>query len=621
MAGSLPLKYIPATFTGVVDKTDVRYPYELYSRDLFSRDWSKLAGPFDSMQSAERAASNIFANTHDYDREGLALVRYLGGDNEQYIRMLVPDRARGMADWADDKGYSAENPGPRFKFKGLPRTDGRFDPAVVDTRAGKMKVLYPSAATEKDAIRSAKALSHYGWHGMMGDERPATENPGNPAGDFEDSKATGYVGTILKTIERDGHFYDVMREHHGLSITIRRHDDGDLTAVVKDMNQNQRGPEVVLTQDQIQDVYHYALHHGTMEGWRPDSHGVRNPSGPVNRKMASPLALAKDYKARGLSRSRAWSEFVKDRSLSPGMDAKDFYRYYDMADAELLRGEEIEAERAPYIDPEFADYGKRVSVIQRIGRHTEEREGTIYRTLTGGSGETVYEVDFGDGPHRLPGSAEVKFLNPANSYGIPTAEFRAMSARDAGRHLVGRHKSGTGEFRPGARNPVRNPEPAAAALYETFHGSPSTETLEITQDIHYHGHLTVLGDLVELKVNTFTGKQATISFSADDPEGSTKLCSNESGTQLYIEGGDQSLDLTGLGFNKAQSSKDHVAVGVLFELTYRAKKQFQKFKLTDYYHGLGEETGYEPILNFDTMNQSMTVSGGEYQVKAEGIVN
>jgi len=166
-----------------------------------------------------------------------------------------------------------------------------------------------------------------------------------------------------------------------------------------------------------------------------------------------------------------------------------------------------------------------------------------------------------------------------------------------------------------------NPESDAAALYETFHGAPSTETLELTQDIHYHSHLTVLGDLVELKVNTFTGKQATISFSADDPEGSTKLCSNEAGTQLYIEGGDQSLDLPALGFNRAQANRDSVAVGVLFELTYRAKKEFQKFKLTDYYHGLGEETGYEPILNYDTMNMALSVSGGEYKVKAEGIVN
>jgi hypothetical protein len=166
-----------------------------------------------------------------------------------------------------------------------------------------------------------------------------------------------------------------------------------------------------------------------------------------------------------------------------------------------------------------------------------------------------------------------------------------------------------------------NPESDAAALYETFHGSPSTETLELTQDLHYHSHLTVLGDLVELKVKTFSGKQATISFSADDPEGSTKLCSNEAGTQLYIEGGDQSLDLAGLGFNQAQANRDSVAVGVLYELTYQTKKHFNKFKLTDYYHGLGEETGYEPILNYDTMNQLLTVSGGEYEIKPEGIVN
>jgi hypothetical protein len=266
---------------------------------------------------------------------------------------------------------------------------------------------------------------------------------------------------------------------------------------------------------------------------------------------------------------------------------------------------------------------------RRVYRSDEFRQGLTHAIRNRKLGGVEY---LGRAVNPYPGSGcpHTHFTELSRDLGAPLAAWIERRKHGAGwprqceENLLDFHGPAYAEAKEREARAMErrgNPESSAAALYETFHGAPSTETLELTQDIHYHSHLTVLGDLVELKVNTFTGKQATISFSADDPEGSTKLCSNEAGTQLYIEGGDQSLDLPGLGFNKAQSNRDHVAIGVIYELTYRAKKQFHKFKLTDYYHGLGEESGYEPILNFDTMNQSMTVSGGEYQVKAEGIVN
>jgi hypothetical protein len=127
-----------------------------------------------------------------------------------------------------------------------------------------------------------------------------------------------------------------------------------------------------------------------------------------------------------------------------------------------------------------------------------------------------------------------------------------------------------------------------------------------------------LGELRELKVATFNKKDVTITFAKS---GTTKLCSNEEGTQLYIVGGDQSLDLKAMGLTGDQIDKDFVALGVIHELTYQTKKEFHKFQLVDYYHELGEETGYQPILTYDTMNKSLSISGGEYRIKPEGIVN
>ena len=167
-------------------------------------------------------------------------------------------------------------------------------------------------------------------------------------------------------------------------------------------------------------------------------------------------------------------------------------------------------------------------------------------------------------------------------------------------------------------NPVvRNPESSAAAKYEEFHGRPSREVIEIEEEIHVHDNLAVLGDLVEMKVATLWGKDVTIGFE----DSAVLLCSNEEGTQLYIEGGDQSVDLAAMGLQGPELEKESVALGVLYELTYRTEKHFHKFEPIDYYHELGEESGYKPVLIYDRVNQRLLVSGGAYEIKPEGIVN
>jgi hypothetical protein len=162
-----------------------------------------------------------------------------------------------------------------------------------------------------------------------------------------------------------------------------------------------------------------------------------------------------------------------------------------------------------------------------------------------------------------------------------------------------------------------NPESAATALYEDFHGRPPGETKEIITEVHDHGWLTQLGVLVELKVATVTQLDATITFEKAPPD----LCSSEDGRQLYIEGGDQSLDLKSLKMSGEKWEKDSMVIGVLYELTYQTEKGFHKFKLTSYFHVLGEETGVQPFLLYDPTNQLLSVSGGQYQIKPEGIIN
>jgi predicted nucleic-acid-binding Zn-ribbon protein len=186
------------------------------------------------------------------------------------------------------------------------------------------------------------------------------------------------------------------------------------------------------------------------------------------------------------------------------------------------------------------------------------------------------------------------------------------------------------KWNPG--NTRQNPESSAAALYEEFHGRAPGEVLEISYEEHEHETLTALGDLAQLKVLTPHGKDCVINVvetksPKDLPDPSqlprnerVVLASNEAGTQLYFIGGDQAVDVEALGF-KGDEVKEKMVLGVLHELTYQTEKGFDNFQLTNYYHKLGEETGHEPVLLYDTVSQLLSVSGGEYRIEDRGIVN
>jgi hypothetical protein len=163
-----------------------------------------------------------------------------------------------------------------------------------------------------------------------------------------------------------------------------------------------------------------------------------------------------------------------------------------------------------------------------------------------------------------------------------------------------------------------NPESSASALYEDFHGRPPGKIKEVVTEVQEHEWLTQLGTLTELKVATLTNLDATLAF---EGKGTPDLCSSEEGHQLHIEGGDQSLDLKALKMDGDKWYKESMVIGVLYELTYQTEKSFHKFRPTGYFHKLGEETGAQPFLLYDPVNKLLSVSGGQYEIKPEGIVN
>ena len=166
---------------------------------------------------------------------------------------------------------------------------------------------------------------------------------------------------------------------------------------------------------------------------------------------------------------------------------------------------------------------------------------------------------------------------------------------------------------------TRNPPADAERMYEKFHGRPATETTVVEEEVHEHEHLTILGPLVEVFIETPTGLLAHITF---DEEDLPFLCSSEDGTQLYVEKGDQSIDLAALEMDSEDWIKDRMILGRFAEsrgkrnwnVTYRTKKRFDDFKEIDYQHDLGEETGDRPALEYEPRSQKLFIAGGRYRI-------
>jgi hypothetical protein len=175
-----------------------------------------------------------------------------------------------------------------------------------------------------------------------------------------------------------------------------------------------------------------------------------------------------------------------------------------------------------------------------------------------------------------------------------------------------------------------NPEGAAASMYESFHGKPSEEVVEVEEEEHYHGNLAGLAQMIGLKIRTVSGFDWTVEFE------DVLLASNEDGTHLYLVGGDQSLDLKKA---KLETNKDSLIVGEAWCIAYHTEKDFDNFKPMDYIHGFGPEkdqaklskdedlwndaqppkeevfgTGELPTLRYDCLNEKIYLDGGKYKI-------
>ena len=152
----------------------------------------------------------------------------------------------------------------------------------------------------------------------------------------------------------------------------------------------------------------------------------------------------------------------------------------------------------------------------------------------------------------------------------------------------------------------------AVSLFGTFHGRDPEEIIEKQRSAAMRLEYTTLGDLEYLIVQPDPdGKAVQINFEGDR----VKLASAPNGRQLYLIGGNQSLDRLLEKFTD-DPQKDFIDLGEALEVQYDARKIHSNFQPTSWYHAFGKEKqpgdGALPRLMYDKLKKEIFFVGGEY---------
>jgi len=169
----------------------------------------------------------------------------------------------------------------------------------------------------------------------------------------------------------------------------------------------------------------------------------------------------------------------------------------------------------------------------------------------------------------------------------------------------------------------RNPAAASASAFEEFHGFAPSEVVTVTKKIHHHKHLAAAGKLVQLDVWGIDDQGHKISGFKG-----AFLAFNESKNQLFVEGGDQSVNLADFGIDSAHELE---TLGRLTDIGYQTNKTHlgdeggeavyvHKFRTTnDGGRHVVVKIARYPDLIYDVRNEQLLFSGGSYEILREGI--
>lgn len=156
-------------------------------------------------------------------------------------------------------------------------------------------------------------------------------------------------------------------------------------------------------------------------------------------------------------------------------------------------------------------------------------------------------------------------------------------------------------------------EDRAAEVYKEFHGrGPGGVVIDVETPIVQHNTLVGIGKLVRLVIETTEGPRTLVTLEFKG----TMLAMNTKKTQLYIEGGNQSVNLA--DFNIKPPIHETEVLGLLRRVFYDTVKTHLGDTGGDaiYNHEFSRNA---PAVIYDTRNKLLTLAGGRYDMPPEGI--
>lgn len=212
-----------------------------------------------------------------------------------------------------------------------------------------------------------------------------------------------------------------------------------------------------------------------------------------------------------------------------------------------------------------------------------------------------------------------------------------LASPDATPKAIAAAKRGLRSGQFGSLPRRKNPADKAAEAFREFTGRDSTETIKVTKQIHFHRHLFEVGKLRKLVIETVDGRyRITLSklggaiLAANEAAILDSLQNGRKLTQLFVEGGDQKVDLRQFGIDPKNAHeletlgratlidyhqvKDHLG-DEGGDATYRHK--FRQTRIGDRHVTL--RVAKYPDVIYRVLDEQLEFSGGSYEIRAEGI--
>lgn len=256
---------------------------------------------------------------------------------------------------------------------------------------------------------------------------------------------------------------------------------------------------------------------------------------------------------------------------------------------------------------------EKVDHALKLARKREAKRGNAGSSFRSSRGLGVREG------RKLRGASAEKLDKLADEWIKKTAYIGASIPYERDQYRAGLQDA-VDAYRAAAK---RNPADAAAEVYEEFHGHPSQELVTVTQKVHRHTHLAAAGELRALVVKGVDKQIHTIKGF-----GGALLAFNEAKNQLFVRGGDQSLNLGDFGIKKPHELE---TLGRVKEIDYHTDKSHlgdeggratynHRFRTTNEngQHVTVEIARY-PDLIYRVLDEQFEFSGGSYLIRAEGI--